>query len=321
VTRIDAIATNEEILRQKSLWVMEVTFKPMRMRWVTFTDPKTGKKERELIWYLVYKAVNRPLDRRKDTSNSKPNNPGDPVPPLMFVPEFTLVATDGGQRKIYHDQIIPKAYREILKRESRYEQPRLKHSVSAAGPVPPASPIGAEGESAIYGVAMWRGVDPDTDFFTVYMSGFSNSFDTVGELRGNKTIVHKYQRPGDRFFQTEKEFEEVSDGRIPAWPYQVYSTGTITVKSGDVTLAGGTWPQWAGEARLDVFRKGVAGRTSDAVRRVGTDGKLILEDTSANLEPGTSFELVRTKKVTFPAWTFWPEDTPAKVPQPKTATP
>jgi hypothetical protein len=260
--RLDPASTNEEILRQDQLYVMEVTFKPMRMRWVYLTDPRTGVKKREVVWYLVYKAVNRPLDRRADTSNLRPRNVEDPVPRMMFVPEFTLVATDGGKRVAYHDVVIPEALADIRKRESKpHRRLVLKDSVNVVGPVPPVTPETAKTDNAVYGVAMWRGVDPDTDFFTVYMSGFSNAFmnraaaerltqPQLAEIdvglggkpqeaaamkkdellrrlfpggAGNgiiyrKTIVQKYQRPGDRFFLTETEISRDGDPQWMYWP-------------------------------------------------------------------------------------------------------
>ncbi len=42
--------------------------------------------------------------------------------------------------------------------------------------VPPATPEDKGDENAIYGVAMFRGVDRETDFFTIYMAGFSNGY-------------------------------------------------------------------------------------------------------------------------------------------------
>ena len=217
--RVDAIATNEEILRQPNLWVMEVTFKSMRMRWIHLKDPKTGQTKRELIWYLVYKAVNRPLDRRKPKEDTKPRNIEDAPPSVLFVPEFTLVATDGGRRTIYPDIVLPQAQADILKRESRYPgQPKLKNCLQAIGSVPAETPEGAKKENAIYGVAIWRGVDPKTDFFEIYMSGFSNGYRNQGKLVYRKTIVQKFARPGDEFFQNEAEIKRDGDAKWIEWP-------------------------------------------------------------------------------------------------------
>jgi hypothetical protein len=216
--RIEAIANGEEMKRQEDLWVMEITFKSMRMRWVNITDPKTKIKKREAVWYLVYKAVVRPMDHRKDVKGVIPQNLEDPIPLSLFVPEFLLQTTDSDSSKIYHDTIIPEAQADILKnREKRYaRQPHLKNTVEIVGPIPAATPYNAKVENAIYGIVTWRGVDPRTDYFKVYMTGFSNGFNVQNGVVLRKTIVQKYKRPGDEFFQTEKEISR--DGE-PVWTY------------------------------------------------------------------------------------------------------
>ncbi len=226
---VDSVATLQEMQQQENLYVMEVTFKSMRMRWVDVTDAKTGKKSRELVWYLVYKAVNRPLPKRQDNSDIAPKNEEDPVPLPLFIPELTLVTNDNGKQQIYHDTIYPIGQADILRRESRYKgQPTLKNSVQATGPVPPPSPepkpqqagtpMKVVPEKAVYGVAIFRNVDPDTDFFTVYMSGFSNGYRKENGMTLRKTIVQKYLRPGDRFFQTESEIKRDGDPKWMYWP-------------------------------------------------------------------------------------------------------
>lgn len=220
--KLDAVATIKEMQKQDNLYVMEVTFKPMRMRWVEVTDPKTGRKSRQLIWYLVYKAVNRKLQRRQEAAETTPHNAEDKVPTPLFVPSFTLVTTDGGVQQIYHDVIIPEAHADILKRERRYPgQPLLKDGVGVVGPLPAPVPEGAKDEQSIYGVATFQGVDPETDFFEVYMSGFSNAFVKKNGLTFRKTIHQKYQRPGDRFFQTEAEIKRDGDPEWIYWPDDV----------------------------------------------------------------------------------------------------
>lgn len=221
--RLDAIATGNEIERQDDLWVMEVTFKSMRMRWVMMTDPKTKQKKREVIWYLVYKAVVRPMDQRKDTTGIEPQNTEDKLPASLFVPEFILRTTDEGSQKTYHDVVLPEAQIDILmNREQRYKrQPYLKNTVEAIGEIPAATPFDAKKENAIYGIVTWRGVDPDTDYFEVYMSGFSNGYLKQNGMILRKTIVQKYKRPGDRFLQTEKEISRDGEPRWIYWPDDV----------------------------------------------------------------------------------------------------
>ena len=57
---VSSQASGEELNQQTDLWVLEVRFKPLRLISVNLTDPKTGKKTKQLVWYLVYRAVNRP---------------------------------------------------------------------------------------------------------------------------------------------------------------------------------------------------------------------------------------------------------------------
>ena len=61
---VPATPSGSELTNQPNLWVLETHLKPLRMMSVELTNPETGKKERETIWYLVYKVINRPLDRR-----------------------------------------------------------------------------------------------------------------------------------------------------------------------------------------------------------------------------------------------------------------
>lgn len=67
-----------------------------------------------------------------------------------------------------------------------------------------------------------------------------------------------------------------------------YSTGTVTIVAGAVTLAGGTFPSWAGSG--DLIVGGVPYRVST---RDGNTA-LTLADTSATAAAGSSYSLVRT---------------------------
>src|SRR6185503_13289659 len=51
--KVDALATGDEIAAQPDLWVMEVYFKPMRQMVLNLTDPKTGQKRPEYVWYTT----------------------------------------------------------------------------------------------------------------------------------------------------------------------------------------------------------------------------------------------------------------------------
>lgn len=64
-----------------------------------------------------------------------------------------------------------------------------------------------------------------------------------------------------------------------------YTTGTVTVVNGVVTLATGTWPSWAAYGILSVSDSyySVASRDSDS--------QITLDDTTVDVDAGTSYEL------------------------------
>jgi hypothetical protein len=123
----------------------------------------------------------------------------------------------------YMDQVLPEAVVAINKVEShRPDDVLLSDTVSIIQPVPEATAEGAENEEWMYGVATWRNVDPETDFFSVILSGFSNGYEIRegpgGEpVRWRKVLVQKFSRRGDRFDPTQIEFRFEGPGR---WTYQ-----------------------------------------------------------------------------------------------------
>lgn len=215
--RIAPTASGEERTAQHNLWVLEVYTKPMRLIPVELTDPKTGEKKLQYVWYITYRAV-----PRKAVDRTQPDTPSnqfdEPVSPPLFIPEFTLVVTDNDRNDIYSDQVIPEALVAINKREKA----NYKSSVSIVGPLPEANDPGAGYEHALQGVAMWKGINPDADRYTVYMTGFSNGIRSVNGPDGEpivqtKTIMQKYIRRGDRFDQKEVEIELEGE---PVWIYR-----------------------------------------------------------------------------------------------------
>jgi hypothetical protein len=218
VETLGANATGEELDAQPDLWVLEVSFRPMRMMSIEIADPKTGQRKRELVWYLIYKATNRPLTRQEDKSDMKPVNVYDPAPKAMFIPEFVIVTDDNTGQFVYPDEILPEAQAAIARRERL----PLKNSVQIVDVLPPMTPHDARKQSPIYGVATWRNVEPKTDDFTVFMGGFSNGY-RIGKdpdgapLALRRTIMIEYWRPGDRFDQNEREIRVRTP---PEWMYR-----------------------------------------------------------------------------------------------------
>ena len=232
---LPSIATGPEIRNQADLWVMQVDFKPMRLASLPVTDPQTGETTRELVWYLVWRATNRPLKSPDRETERTPRNELDPPPGTrQFVPEFVLIGEDGTARQ-YRDVILPGALPIIERRELRgaFADVTLNDTVSASGDLPDRVAADAPvGEGSVYGVATWTGVDPTTDKFTVLLNGFSNGYRILDGPDGRpvterRTGVLKFWRPGDEIDERETEFRlgvnprsdvPVSAG-VPHWEY------------------------------------------------------------------------------------------------------
>lgn len=209
-----AAATVAELIAHPDLFVMDVQFKPMRM----LKTDVAG--ENELIWYLVYRVVNRDLGREVDESDTRPVNAADKKITPLFAPDFTLVTADAGEAKVYHDVINPQIQRAIERREGI----KLKNPLQMMGPPPPVTAVDSpeEVKNARYGVAIWRNVDPKTDRVVLFMTGLSNGYrlstDPTGKLLvERKTVVQKFWRPGDEFEQDEEEFRFEGE---PRWIYR-----------------------------------------------------------------------------------------------------
>jgi len=174
--------TGDERSSQSNLWVLEVHFKTLRQIRLLLPDPKTGEERDEIVLYLVYKVVNRGLGESKEESDTKPTNSFDAeVTPTQFVPELTLITQDG-PNKIYADSLVAPAEKIIRQREQKLLPAGavLKNSVKIEGAIPEESlPGAAKNEKALYGVAMWRGVDPEADRFSIMLAGFSNGYKLV----------------------------------------------------------------------------------------------------------------------------------------------
>lgn len=219
---LPAVISNEEFVRQRDVWAMEVQFKQVRLVWVELPDPLTGEKKLEPVWYLVWRAINRPVSGRL-SQDTQPVNLLDPLPgPTQFIPEFTLIVYDKPDLEIpeqtLSDQIIPEALVKIRE----VERMELKDTVSVVQDLPEPVELDAEEQPWIYGVATWRGVDPETDFFNIMLAGFSNAYQ-ITDAEGarpqvwRKAIVQRFSRPGDRFDPDLRDFRFSGN---PEWVYR-----------------------------------------------------------------------------------------------------
>jgi hypothetical protein len=168
---------------REGIWVLEFSFLPVRI----YTIDIAGKGRRK-IYYMYYKVVNR---------TGKPRR---------FVPQFTLV-TDTGKR--YEDVVLPEAVKVIQHREDPTIP--LLGAVSIMGTIPPSTKEGID--DAVFGVAVWEGVDPNADAFSVYVKGLSDGHQVVQPPNSESPVV-KYKtlridfiRRGDNRNVNEKQIE------------------------------------------------------------------------------------------------------------------
>lgn len=125
-----------------------------------------------------------------------------------------------------------------------------------------------------------------------YALGFSLSASSVWDDE-EEQLVDMCIEDGLRMFYNPPSI----DGTAHQWRFMrpigelettaPYSTGTIQVASGVVTLTGGTFPSWAAGGDLVVNSKSYAIDTRDS------DTQVTLEDTTVTVASGTSYELRR----------------------------
>ena len=167
---------------RQDIWVLDFAYRPLRI--VTIDDSK-GRRN---VHYLYYQVINR-TDQ-----------------PRFFVPQFTLV-TDTGKR--YEDTVLPKAVKVIGNREDPLIT-NLYGAVNITGMVPVSNKQGIE--DAVFGVAIWEGIDPHADKLAIYIRGLSNGYRTdPAPVEGAKPVVRykalelDFIRRGDEHDLKERE--------------------------------------------------------------------------------------------------------------------
>ncbi len=181
------------------VWVLDFKFKDPRL--IKVDIPGRGQR---VCWYLWYQVIN-------NTSQ-----------PHTFIPDFELVTTD--RNTVHHDQILPKVQEAIRQLEDPTDYLKIKNSVTiATEPIPP-SKKDAE-PRAVTGVAIWDDVDPDANYYTIFVTGLSNGWavtddpDKPGEksIIRRKTLQLNFRRLGDRYYQKSEAIHFVQP---PQWIYR-----------------------------------------------------------------------------------------------------
>jgi len=177
------------------------------------------------VWYMVYRIRNTGKtltyeqvkeDPRFDhIKNQGLRNKGD-VKVAQFLPRFSLegwASEPNGQyrRVVYRDQVSPDLVKLIQHREdpnrhllNTYEMSQTKIPVSTD----PTDP-------GVWGVAIWKDVDPTIDYVSVFVSGLTNAY-RISSKNGKigfkyRTLQLNFWRPGD----TAEEIKDRIDYGIP----------------------------------------------------------------------------------------------------------
>ncbi len=118
----------------------------------------------------------------------------------------------------YPDQVIPVAIPVIMQREGMTSVPETTVSIMKKEL--------KSGEDA-WGVAMWTGIDPRVNRFSIYVSGLTNIYrwdenaDGGKRIKDRKTLKTNWWRVGDRFELSDKEIHYGFPGDLDyEWVYR-----------------------------------------------------------------------------------------------------
>ena len=212
----------KDVTFRHDVWMLEFKFKPMRMVWVDIPQA-SGRMKKKLIWYMVYSVTNSGEVMHPVPSANKTYKVEYRRQPVRFLPEFLLESPEF--KKVYPDRVIPVAVGPIQLREDRTR--RFYTSVEISREI-------AVGQT-LWGVATWEDVDPRVDRFSVYVKGLTNAYrwrdmkgtykkgDPIltGRRLSRKTLMLNFWRPGDEYFENEKEIRYGIPGEVDyEWVYR-----------------------------------------------------------------------------------------------------
>jgi len=230
---------------RRGVWHLQFAFKPLRMIKVDVPQPN-GKMKQKLVWYMVFRITNngqhmtpvRQPDGEWTKGEHKIERVDDAekmlatIGPHRFIPTFLLKSYETG--KEYRDQIIPVAKAAIFRKEQPpVDIENFYNTVEISrNPIPVSSD---ENDRSVWGVVTWMDLDPEIDYFAVFVKGLTNAYkwtDPPGAYKQGdppgtgreflyKTLKLNFTRHGDEFDQREEEIRLGIDGRASGVDPQV----------------------------------------------------------------------------------------------------
>lgn len=203
----------------RDVYQYELGFLPLRQAVLQLANDSGGLSS-ENVWYMIYRirntGSNLTYDKVQDEKTGHVNHvlkrDGEDFEiNSRFIPHFYLngwVKGAGQQysRVTYLDQIDHEAISKIRKIEDRNRVLFDKvEMMNAKFPV-----IKSLSDDGVWGVAVWRNVDPKIDYVTVQIRGLTNAYRIHARSDGEREFKHRYLqlnfwRPGDRVRQDEDE--------------------------------------------------------------------------------------------------------------------
>jgi hypothetical protein len=193
---------------RREIWGLEFGFKPLRMIEVN------GQSVIYLVYYVKNNGGHKNPTPTKDSQGRDVFTLESVDHPVRFFPAFVLESHE--HSLAYLDVVLPEAMDRIRRREDPNRT--FHHTVSISShPIPVSTD---EEDHSVWGIACWTGVDPRTDFFSIYIRGLTNAYrweetagtfqpgDTPGKGRSfsHKTLQLNFWRPGDAINPDESEF-------------------------------------------------------------------------------------------------------------------
>ncbi len=188
----------KDVLFRGDAYCLEFAFKPVRMIDVE-VPTKVGFRQAR-VWYMVYRVRYLGRDLRPVPESDKFNNKVYETTPVSakwvrFIPEFRLNSKSLSGPLL--DRVVHPAKRAIAARErvgaklhdsADIQQVKIELSTPAD-------------DNAVWGVATWIGVAPNTDFFSVEVRGLTNAQKLIQEgdryVSRPKALELFFTRPGD----------------------------------------------------------------------------------------------------------------------------
>jgi len=195
------VQDSDDILKNEDskVWVLDFKFKDPRL--IKANVPGRGQK---ICWYLWYQVINYTKE------------------PRTFIPDFELVTHD--RNTVHHDQILPAVQEAIRQIEDPTDFLKMKNSVTMASEPIPVSQRKDALPRPVTGVAIWDDVDPESNRYSIFVSGLSNGWsitdpiapDTKPVVR-RKTLQLNFRRLGDKFDMKSEEIRFVPPAQ---WLYR-----------------------------------------------------------------------------------------------------